>query len=55
MPIPNSNKIIDTTISLNIENETFITKLDFSTRFSFIKRSTVRDLNLSSEFSLILI
>ena len=55
MPIPNSNKIFDTTIPLNIENETFVTKLNFSTRFSFTKRSAVRDLNLSSEFSLIII
>ena len=55
MPIPNSNEIIDATIPLNIKNETFITKFDFSTRFPFIKRSAVRDLNLSSEFSLILI
>ena len=55
MPIPNSNRKISKITSIDIQNETFAVKLDFSTRFSYIKRSTVRDLNLSYEFSIILL
>lgn len=55
MPIPNSNRKIGDTISLTIENETIIAGIDLSTRFSYVKRSAARDLNLSYVNSLLLL
>ena len=55
MPIPNSEIKIAKRIFLIINDEVLIAVVDVSTGFSFIKRSTARDLKLEYNFSIILI
>ena len=43
MPIPNSNRKIAELVSISIENETILAKCDRDTRFSYIKKSLVKD------------
>ena len=54
MPIPNSNRKILEFVSISIEDETIVAKCDRDTRFSYIKKSLVKELNLA-EYSLVLL
>ena len=55
MPIPNSSRASWEFVPIQILDEVFLAKIDRSTRFSFIKRSTVLELEFSSDHSLILL
>lgn len=55
MPIPNSSRVLSEFIPIQIADEVILARIDRTSRFSFIKRSTVSELNFSGGFSLILL
>ena len=55
MPIPSISRSKFEFTPIEIEDQVFLAKIDRSTRFSYIKSSTVLELSDSHEFSMIML
>ena len=55
MPVPTSPRVRSEFASVQISSRVFLAKLDRTSRFSFIKKSVISELDFLSQFSLVLL